>query len=120
MKQALALTLTDEFELREAAGLLQGGMADPRTRMITYEFTKQHFDEISAKLPPMFRPYMAYFAVAMCDDTMAPDIKAFLEPRMKPLDGGPQALTKAMEQLSLCSAERKAQTPAVAAFFAKQ
>jgi len=120
VKEALAITLTDEFELRDAAGLLQGGMADPRTRMITYEFTKQHFDEISAKLPAMFRPYMAYFAVELCDDAMAPEIKTFLEPRMKPLDGGPQALTKAMEELSLCSAGRKAQAPAVAAFFAKQ
>jgi alanyl aminopeptidase len=120
VKQALAITLTDEFELREAAGLYQGGMSDPRTRMLTYEFIKQHFDEISAKLPPMFRPYMAYFAVEMCDDALAPEIKAFLEPRMKPIEGGEHALTQAMEQLSLCSAGRKAQAPAVAAFFAKQ
>ena len=120
VKEALAITLTNEFELRKAADLLRGGMADPRTRMITYDFTKQHFDEISAKLPAPFRPYMAYFAVGMCDDALAPDIKAFLEPRMKAVEGGEHALTQAMEQLSLCSAGRKAQAPAVAAFFAKQ
>jgi hypothetical protein len=51
---------------------------------------------------------------------MAPEIKAFLEPRMAKLDGGPRVLTQAMEQMALCAAARKAQTPAVEAFFAKQ
>ena len=120
LKQVLAILLTNEFELREAGGLLQGGMQDPHTREQTFAFLQQHFDEISEKLPPMFRPYMAYFAVGLCDDSRAADIKAFLEPRMKKIDGGDHALAQAMEQLSLCSAQRKAQTPAVAAFFAKQ
>ncbi|MBV8762709.1 MAG: ERAP1-like C-terminal domain-containing protein, partial [Deltaproteobacteria bacterium] len=120
VKQALAIALTNEFELREASGLLQGGMQDPRTRELTFTFVKDHFDDIEAKLPPMFRPYMAYFAVGLCDDSRTAEIKGFLEPRMKKLDGGEHALAQAMEQLSLCSAQRKAQTPAVAAFFAKQ
>ena len=120
VKEALAITLTDEFELRESAGLMQGGMQDPRTRELTFKFVEDHFDDIQAKLPVMFRPYMAYFAVGLCDESKAADIKAFLEPRMKKLEGGEHALAQAMEQLSLCSAQRKAQTPAVAAFFAKQ
>jgi alanyl aminopeptidase len=119
-EQALALTMTDEFDLREASGILQATMGDPRTRMISYNFVKQHFDEIEAKLPPMYRPYMGYFAVGLCDEAMAPEIKAFLEPRMAKLDGGPRVLTQAMEQMALCAAARKAQTPAVEAFFAKQ
>jgi cytosol alanyl aminopeptidase len=119
-EQALALTMTDEFDLREASGIMQATMGDPRTRMITYNFVKQHFDEIESKLPPMYRPYMGYFAVGLCDEAMAPEIKAFLEPRMAKLDGGPRVLTQAMEQMALCSAARKAQTPAVEAFFAKQ
>jgi hypothetical protein len=39
---------------------------------------------------------------------------------MTKLDGGAHVLTQAMEQMSLCAAGRKAQTPAVEAFFAKQ
>jgi alanyl aminopeptidase len=120
VEQALALTLTDEFDLREASGIMNSAMGDPRTRMMTFNFVKQHFDEIEGKLPPMYRPYMAYFAVELCDDAMAPEIKAFLEPKMAKLDGGAHVLTQAMEQMSLCSAARKAQTPAVEAFFAKQ
>jgi alanyl aminopeptidase len=120
VEEALALTLTDEFDLREASGIMNAAMADPRTRMMTFNFVKQHFDEIEDKLPPMYRPYMAYFAVALCDDALAPEVKAFLEPKMAKLDGGDHVLTQAMEQMSLCSAARKAQTPAVEAFFARQ
>jgi alanyl aminopeptidase len=118
--QALGLILTDEFDLRESAGVLQGAMSDPRSRMTTYAFQKQHFDEISAKLPPLYRPYMAYFAVALCDDALATEVKTFLEPKLAKVDGGPHALTQALEQMALCSAARKAQTPGVEAFLTKQ
>ena len=118
--QALALILTDEFDLREAGGLSRGAMSDPRTRLIAYAFVKQHFDEISAKLPPAYRAYMAYFALPLCDDAYKPELESFLTPRIEKLDGGPRALAQAMEALSLCSAGRKAQTPAVEAFLTKQ
>ncbi len=120
VEQALALVLTDEFDLREAGGLTQGAMSDPRTRKIAYAFTKQHFDEISAKLPPAYRAYMAFFALPLCDDALKPELEAFLKPRIEPLDGGPRALAQAMEGLSLCAASRKAQQPAVEAFLSKQ
>ena len=118
--QALALVLTDEFDLREAAGIIQLAMSDPRTRMTAYRFQKQHFDEILAKLPPAYRPFMAYFGVALCDDAMKPELEAFLKPKMEKLDGGPHALTQALETMSLCAAARKAQTPGVEAFLKAQ
>ena len=118
--QALALILTDEFDLREAGGLSRGAMSDPRTRLIAYAFLKQHFDEISAKLPPAYRAYMAYFALPLCDDAYKPELESFLTPRIEKLDGGPRALAQAMEALSLCSVGRKAQAPAVEAFLSKQ
>ncbi|CAN5866021.1 M1 family metallopeptidase [soil metagenome] len=118
--QSLALVLTDEFDLREGSGLTRGAMSDPRTRMIAYAFIKEHFDEISAKLPPAYRVYMAYFALPLCDDKYKPEIEAFLKPRIEKLDGGPRTLAQAMEGLSLCAASRKAQSPAVEAFLAKQ
>jgi aminopeptidase N len=119
LEQALALTLTDEFDLRESAGLMQGGFSDPRTRMTTFEFVKRHFDEITKKLPEAYRPYMAYTIVSLCDDSRKAELEAFLKPRIDPLDGGPRALAQALEQLTLCSAARKAQTPGVVAFLSK-
>jgi cytosol alanyl aminopeptidase len=117
--QALALMLTDEFDLREGSGLLSGGFTDPRTRLATFDFVKRHFDEISKKLPEMYRPYMAFVAVPLCDEGRKAELEAFLKPRIEPLDGGPRALAQALEQLTLCAAARKAQTPGVVAFLTK-
>ncbi|MCE9573934.1 MAG: M1 family metallopeptidase [Deltaproteobacteria bacterium] len=118
--QALALALTDEFELRDGMGLLQGAFGDPRTRMLAYEFTRAHFDEIAAKLPEPFRPYLGYTFAFLCDDAKRPEIEAFFGPRVAKFDGGPRVMAQALEQLTLCAASRKAQTPAVTAFLKKQ
>jgi alanyl aminopeptidase len=116
LEQALGLVLTDEFDLRESAGLMQGGFADPRTRATSFAFVKRHFDEIAKKLPEAFRPYMAFTIVSLCDASRKAELEAFLKPRIEPLDGGPRALAQALEEMTLCSAARKAQTPAVVAF----
>jgi alanyl aminopeptidase len=120
VEQAMAIILTDEFELREASGLLQGGFAERRTRLAAFNFVKQHFDEISNKLPEPYRPYMAFTFVALCDDTKKAEIEAFFKPKIEKLDGGPRVMAQALEQLSLCAAARKAQTPGVVAFLKRQ
>jgi len=119
LQQSMALMLGDEFDLREGSNLLRGGFADPRTRNTAFEFVKRHFDEISKKLPEPYRPYMAYTAVALCDSARKAELEAFLKPRIEPLEGGPRALQQALEQMTLCSAARKAQTPGVIAFLRK-
>jgi len=114
--QAMAIVLTDEFELRESLGLLQGGFADRRTRPAAYKFVTDNFDAIATKLPEPYRPYMAFTFVSLCDDSRKAEIDAFFRPRIEKLDGGPRVMAQALEALSLCSAARKAQTPGVVAF----
>jgi cytosol alanyl aminopeptidase len=120
VKQALAIVLTDEFELRETAGLLQGGLQDPRTRPIALAFAREHFDEVTGKLPAPYRAYMAYMFVAVCDEDKKADVVATFTDRVNKFDGGPRIMAQAMEALSLCAAARKAQTPGVVAFLKKQ
>ncbi|HEY0992535.1 MAG TPA: M1 family metallopeptidase [Kofleriaceae bacterium] len=118
--QALALVLTDEFELRQATGLLQGALREPRTRELAFKFIQDHFDEIANKLPQMYRPYLAFTFVALCDDARKPEIEAFFRPRIEKFDGGPRILAQALETLSLCAVQRKAQAPGVEAFLRRQ
>lgn len=118
--QALAITLTDEFELRESLGLLQGGFAERATREDAYKFMVANLDKIIAKLPEMYRPYMAYTFVALCDDRRKPEIEKVFRAKMEALEGGPRIYAQALESLSLCSASRVAQTPGVVAFLRKQ
>jgi cytosol alanyl aminopeptidase len=118
--QALALVLTDEFELREALGLLQGAFSEPRTRELGFAFIKDHFDEITNKLPETYRPFMAFTFVSLCDDSRKPEIEAYFTPKIAKIEGGPRVMAQALELLSLCSAQRKAEAPGVEAFLKRQ
>jgi alanyl aminopeptidase len=120
LAQAMALALTDEFELREGMGLLFGGFTERKNRDAAYAFVTSHFDDIAKKLPSMYRAYMAFTFVALCDASKKDEIVAFFKPKIDAFDGGPRVMTQAIEQLELCSAQRKARTPGVVAFLQKQ
>jgi len=78
------------------------------------------FDDIVAKLPVQFRPYMAFIIVSMCDDAKKPEFDSFFEPKIEKFDGGPRAMAQAIEQLHVCSVARKAEAPGVEAFLKNQ
>ena len=118
--QALAIVLADDFDIRESFGLVFAGMRDPRLRDHTLQWVEQHFDELIAKLPKEYRPFMAYIAAPVCDESRKAELKAFLEPKMKDVDGGARVLAQALEALSLCAAGRAQQMPGVVAFLEKQ
>ncbi|HEY1810952.1 MAG TPA: M1 family metallopeptidase [Kofleriaceae bacterium] len=118
--QALAIMLTNEFELREGLTLMSGGFSDPRTRQATFELVKQHFDELMTRMPPAFRPFMAQLASIPCDSSKKADVQAFFTPKFANVDGGPRALAQALEELDLCWAQKQAQLPGVEAFLKAQ
>ncbi len=118
--QAMAISITDEFELREGLSLLQGGFQHPRTRETAYKFVVDNYDKIANKLPEPFRPYMAFTFVALCDDARKAEFEGFFRPRIEKLDGGDLVMKQALEALTLCAAARKAQTPGVVAFLQRQ
>jgi alanyl aminopeptidase len=118
--QAMAISITDEFELREALSLLQGGFAYPQTRKAAYEFVTKNIDAITGKLPEPFRPYIAFTFVPLCDDTRKKEFEDFFKPKLEKIEGGPKMLAQALEALTLCAAGRKAQTPGVVAFLKRQ
>ena len=48
------------------------------------------------------------------------EFESFFRPRIEKLDGGPRVMDQALEQLTLCSARKQAQTPGVIAFLKRQ
>jgi alanyl aminopeptidase len=119
-KQAIAVTVKDDFDLREAAAIIQGTLREPKTRLTAYDYIKAHFDEIAAKLPAMYRAYMAFTIIAVCDESKRADAESFFRPRIEKFDGGPRVMKQALEQLGLCATMKKAQTPGVVAFLERQ
>jgi aminopeptidase N len=118
--EAMAIVLTDEFELRESAVLVQAPFFAPRTREAAYQFLREHFDEIAAKLPDPMRPFLAFLLSAMCDDSRTAEFEQVFRPRIEKFNGGPRVMSQALEAMALCAAQRKAQAPGVAAFLRRQ
>jgi aminopeptidase N len=114
--QALAVVLTDEFDIRVALGIVFDAMSDRALRPRVYAWFVAHFDDLLHRLPRRFQQQLARVPIAFCDEVKKPEIEAFLTPRLAALDNGPRQLAQSMEQLSLCAAQHAAQLPGVVAF----
>ena len=120
LAQSMQVAISDEFELRDALGLLFGGFQEPKNREAAYAFIKEHFDEIAKKMPAPYRAYLAFSFVGLCDASRKDEIVTFFKPKIDSFEGGPRVMTQAVEQLELCAAQKKARTPGIVAFLKKQ
>jgi alanyl aminopeptidase len=119
VEASLAITLTEEFDVREASRLLYGPLDDPRTRALAYEFVKTHYDRLVALLPEDGRARLVQIGAAQCDPSVRQEVSEFFAPRMKTLLGGPRAYAQAMERMDLCIEQQSAQRAGVEKFLAK-
>ncbi len=108
--------LAGDFDMRESGGLINQALADPTSRQLVYDFVKQHFEEIEAKLPVFARAYLVVAASGFCDLAHRDDASAFFTPRVADLPGGPEMLAQTLEQIELCAAARTAQEPSLTRF----
>jgi alanyl aminopeptidase len=117
----LQLLLSKEFDPREGFfALLFGGLGNPETRELPFQFLKQNIDRLLELLPrEVGEDYAANFpfaGAAFCDASHRADVEAFFQDRVKNYSGGPRNLAQVLEGIDLCIAERKALGPELAAF----
>jgi alanyl aminopeptidase len=115
-KAALAIVLTDEFEIREAMSLFWGPLRERRTRPLAYAFFTAHHDAMAAKLPRDSRSRMIRVGGVFCDRDHRAEIARFFESRAPDMPGGPRVLAQVLERIDLCTAQVAVQQPSVAAF----
>jgi alanyl aminopeptidase len=115
-KKALPIVLTDEFDIRQSLDILSGVAQTPRTRDLAYDFVKQNWDALIAKLPTDFGALLPYVAGGYCDDAHRQDAAGFFEGRPTKYSGGPRNLAQMLEGIDLCVAFKKAQQPSVIEF----
>ena len=65
---------------------------------------QEHFDELVGALPPRHAARIPEFVEQFCDRDTAAGIRAFLEPRMQGIAGGPRNLARSLERIELCAA----------------
>jgi alanyl aminopeptidase len=116
IESALKVVLSGEFDSRETMAMLFGEHMDPATALLTYDFVRENFDALAAKLPRDTPARLPAVAMGLCDDARSAEVEQFFAGRSTRYTGGPRILSQALEQLSLCSAYRRDQQPSVAAF----
>jgi cytosol alanyl aminopeptidase len=116
IKVAMPIVLTDEFDNRESLAILFGVSQSTKTRDLAYDFVKQNWDALTAKLPTDSNAYAPYIAAGYCDTGHRQDVEAFFKERSTKYTGGPRILSQVLEGIDLCVAYKKAQEPSVTEF----
>lgn len=116
VRRAMSIVLTDDFDVRESVGLLYGGLSEPHSRRMVYDFVKQNIDAILARMPEQSGRGLIRAASAQCDSSLKTDIEVVFKDRMAKLPGGPRIYQQALEQIDLCESQRQAQRPGVVSF----
>ena len=118
-KDAMALALGDEFDIRESISLVFGASRNDETRELAYAFVKEHLDALLAKLPRDSGAAFISLGGGFCDEAHRADAESFWKDRAAKLAGGPHSLALMNESVELCLARVRADGPGAAAFLAK-
>ena len=116
VKLALSIVLTDEFDIRQSLLIVFGAARFPPTRDLAYDFVKQNWDALTAKLPTDSGAYLPDVAGGYCDEAHRQDAASFFQGRSTKYSGGPRNLAQMLEGIDLCVAFKKAQQPSVTEF----
>ena len=116
---AMPIVLTGEFDSRQSVNILFGAAQSPKPRDLAYDFLKQNWDALIAKLPTDWGAFMPYLARTYCDEQHRQDANSFFEGRSTKYTGGPRNLAQVLEGIDLCVAYKKAQQPSITEFLQK-
>ena len=118
-KDALALVLSADFDIRESVGILRGALGERRTREAAWDFFKANFEALAGRLPREMGGTLPRFGRVFCDAAHRADVEAFFRGRTEKLTGSPRALTETLEAIDQCVALAGEQSAAVGEFLAK-
>ena len=116
---ALSNITGNDFDIRVSVFMVFSTRAWPGTRDIAYDFVKENWDTLVAKLPNNFGSFLPFVARRYCDEQHRADAEAFFKDRVTKTEGGPRNLQQTLEAISLCAANKKANEQSVAEFLRK-
>jgi alanyl aminopeptidase len=115
-KTAFPVLLSHEFDVRQSLTILDAARDSPVTRDLAYDFVKQNWDALIARLPADWGAFMPSVAKSFCDEQHSRDAADFFDGRSTKYPGGPRNLAQTLEGIDLCVAYKKAQEPSLAEF----
>ena len=106
-EQAFALLLDPKVDIRLAAGILGAAFSDATTRPWAEAWLVAHLDELIARSPTETGASMVQGLTQSCDAAKVAPMRALADQKLRPLTGGPRAVTQAFERLDQCIARRR-------------
>jgi len=116
IQTALPIALSGEFDVRESFDILFAPSQRRQTRDLAYDYVKQNWDLLVAKLPTDTGSYAPYVAGGYCDAGHRADAENFFTGRSTKFTGGPRILKQMLEGIDLCIAYKNAQEASVTDF----
>jgi len=121
VKRSLAMAFDGTFDARLSRRTIITMRSRPKTATLAYQYVRDHYAEIKAKLPrAVGTDYASYLpsvaAASVCSDSAGNEAKTFFEPRMKDVIGGQRSLANALEQIHLCAAAKPAAEQQISKF----
>jgi len=115
--------LEKKIPMVDGVSLLFAGQGSPETRNLSFEFVKQHFDELTAGHPNIFGSdvgsFMPFSGGSFCDTQSRDRFQAFFTPLVGKYSGAPRNFAQALEGIDLCIAQKTAQEDSVRTFLEK-
>ena len=118
LARALALAFEPRLRVNEVLTPMRALAQRPATREAVWDFVRERFDDLVARLGREGATRLAGLVSGFCDEASAREVEEFLGPRFEALAGGPRDLATALEKIRLCAALAEAQSPSARAFFA--
>jgi hypothetical protein len=106
--------------IEEMIPTLRTGMGDPATREPLYDYVSRNYEQVTATLSPLVRPFLAALAGDFCDQAHRKHADTVLRAKVKDMPGGNKQVDEAIERIDLCIARRAKFEKEVAAFLEKQ
>ena len=115
--RARALMLSPKLRDNEAVNILYQQAGERETRAGLWQWARDNFDRILNRIPTWSRGRLVFIASGFCSAGRRTEVKKFFAPRIAALEGGKRVLAQSLERIDQCIALKKAQGPAVSAFF---
>ncbi|MFK8017186.1 MAG: M1 family aminopeptidase, partial [Gammaproteobacteria bacterium] len=120
---ALAASLRDQaleglVRRNEIQRLLAAQFREPNARNGAWRFVRDHYDELTAMMPPRHAAQLPARLSPFCDAVMLDPMEALFRPHVNDVPGGERLLNKALEAMSQCAARATGERSAVRELFA--
>jgi puromycin-sensitive aminopeptidase len=108
-QRTLGISITDEVRVQDRAHLFARMLGDPATRMVTWGFVRDRWDDLVREMDPMLQQNLIRGLAQLTAADLANQVHAFLRPRAT--DETRETVEQALEQLTIDAAACARLTP---------